>query len=261
MDFSLIDATMQPVIEAYNSANHYSYYALLTGQDYPIKSPEYIHSYLTKNYPVSFIDMYPCGRGVAWTEKIGTLYFSQRVRRIFRHIVGNEFYFSNKGKITVRMLANVYDRIMTKLKYSPRMLLSKLPYTYSAGSHFWILPDVIIQHLIGVYQNDKQLNELFQHIGAPEESYFQTAISNCSSLILPDVDRYDNQQDNDMDNKALRAIKWYVNGNGTGGHPAIWTIEDINYLLTRKALFGRKFDEKVDKEVLYYLNKSFENNG
>ena len=257
VDFSLVDATLE-LVKAASAKNRYLYYTLLTGQDYPIKSPDYIYSFLCENYPMSYIDMYSCdeaySRGVLWTGKLGNYYYSQKIRRFFRKLVGYKFYYSRKGHYTVRLFSNIYDRVVSLFCKSPREEIKQTKYTYSFGSHFWILPDDAVNFLMDTYSHDRKINKIFSHIAAPEESYFQTVLSAFSNIMIPEQYSQFSSPDDAMDNPALRLIKWYENGKSTNGHPAIWKIEDIDYIKSRKALFARKFDLEVDSRILDSLD-------
>lgn len=257
VDFSLVDATMELVKSACNNGE-YLYYALLTGQDYTIKSADYIYDYLSANYPMDYIDKYGCeeayNKGVLWTGRLGNMHYSQRIRRILRKIVGFKFYYSKSGKMTARLLANVFDRFVSLFTMSPRKEIARTRYTYSFGSHFWILTDRSIKFLLDAYQNDKDINKIFRHIAAPEESYFQTVLSAHSEMETLDQFAQFSNMDDAMDNAALRLIKWYENGKQTNGHPAIWRKEDAEYIKSRRALFARKFDKNVDSEILDILD-------
>ncbi|GEM_PF-3377688 len=256
-DYSLIEATCRCAEEAM-SHHDYSYFILLTGQDYPIKTNKYIYEYLLKSYPMSFIDMYGVdeayNKGVEWVKNIGYYYFSQRIRRKILGIVGDRFYFSSRGKV-VRLFAVVYDKIMSSIKYSPRQKLKNTHYIYSAGSHFWILPDTSVRFILDKYHNDKMLSSIFKHISAPEESYFQTILSVKPNLLLPNEYIQFQSQEREMDNPALRLIKWYENGIHTNGHPAIWKKEDFKFLLTADALFARKFDMDIDNDIITLIDR------
>lgn len=255
-DFSLVEATCKCAAMAYKSGN-YKYYILLSGQDYPIKSKDYIYGYLIKNYPMCWIDMYGVDEaafhGVNWVKNIGYFYTSQHLRKIILNIVGNKFYFSKYGKL-VKLFAVIYDRIMTLIKGAPRDWLKSTQYTYSAGSHFWILPDIAIEHILNNYFYDINLKKIFSHIGAPEESYFQTSLSTMKDLLLPDEFSQFESSEKEMDNPALRLIKWYSNGVKTNGHPDIWKITDKDFIDNANALFARKFDMNVDVSILNYLD-------
>ena len=256
-DFSLVEATYSAMKDAF-TVGEYLYYILLTGQDYPIKSNDTIYRELLESYPISFIDMYgvdeACSAGVEWVERIGYNYFSQSLRKWLLNLVGNKFYYSKKGRI-IKVIPKAYDKIMTILHNSPRKEIQQLGYKYSAGSHFWILPDVSVRLIIDRYEYDKKINRIFHHIAAPEESYFQTILSSLPSLQLPKgmLEQFGNA-DKEMDNPALRLIKWYENGVHTNGHPAIWTIDDKQTIDNAKALFARKFDVSIDSKILDYLD-------
>lgn len=255
-DFSLVQATVNTIKEAVD--NDYQYYILLTGQDYPIKNNDYIYNTLSTNYPISYIDMYGVeeafSNGVNWVEHIGYNYFSQAVRKHILDMVGAKFYFSKYGYI-VKIIPKIFDNIMTMCGYSPRKRIRQTEYVYSAGSHFWILPDISVKYIVKKYKDDPKINNIFKHIAAPEESYFQTILSSMPNLILP-YGMYDQffSTKKEMDNPALRLIKWYENGKHTSGHPAIWKIEDIPVIDASEALFARKFDINIDFDILNYLD-------
>lgn len=262
-DFSLVDATMSLVKSALsNSAAHYKYHILLTGQDYPIKSTDYIYRHLLDNYPTCFIDSYPVKKKgdstpSNWTEHLGHDYFSQHLRRLAIKTVGNKTYFSRAGKL-IKIPIKGYDAFGSLLLGSPRRRISRLKtFTYSAGSHFWILPDTAINHIVAVYDRHQTLNNIFRHSPAPEESYFQTALSSMVGAVIPDASAQFAERHcemDEMDNVALRLIKWYENGTHTSGHPAIWKDTDLQLIKQSNALFARKFDMMVDGEILNLID-------
>lgn len=249
-DFSLVDATMS-LVKTARCKSDYKYYVLLTGQDYPIKSTEFIYERLISGYPTCYIDSYGAEaakfHGMTWVDNVGYKRFSQRIRRMLQDIVGSTFYYSSKGKVA-KIPAIIYDKATNLICNSPRKRLKTIGFTYSLGSHFWMLPDIAIEHLINVYDNDKKLSDVFRHIAAPEESYFQTALSTMTDAVIPNPYVQIDSKEKEMDNPALRAIKWYENGMHTNGHPAIWNTNDFAFIKSAKALFARKFDE--DSEIL-----------
>ena len=257
-DFSLIEATCQCMNMAFYY-KRYKYYILLSGQDYPIKSKDYIYEKLINNYPMCWIDMYDVEKavrcGIKWVEHIGYNYVSQNLRRIFLNLLGSRFYFSRYGKC-VKLFAVIYDRLRTLLGYSPRrMLKSKTNYKYSAGSHFWMLPDIAVEHVLSCFFCDKLLNNIFRHVAAPEESYFQTTLTTMDDLLVPNAYTQYCSIESEMDNPALRLIKWYEESVKTNGHPAIWRLKDFLFITKAKALFARKFDDTIDSKILDRLDE------
>lgn len=257
-DFSLVEATYNVMNAAYTEGV-YMYYVLLTGQDYPIKNNDYIYKKLYESYPTAYIDMYGVNDaysiGIKWVKNIGYSYFSQSLRKKLQSILGNKLYYSSYGRIA-KVLPKIYDFSMTRFRYSPRKRIEETEYTYSAGSHFWILPDMAIKHIINVFKHDTNINDIFHHVAAPEESYFQTVLSSMDGLKLPDgmFAQFENTT-KEMDNPALRLIKWYENGKHTNGHPAIWNMDDHEFIDKAKALFARKFDMFIDNRIIDYLDK------
>lgn len=261
-DFSLIESTYNLINAAYTE-EEYMYYVLLTGQDYPIKNNDYIFKKLYESYPTAYIDMYGVNEaysnGIKWVNNIGHSYFSQSIRKKLQYILGNKHYKSSYGQVA-KILPKAYDLLMTRLRYSPRKQIEKTRYTYSAGSHFWILPDVAIKHIINVFEHDTNINNIFHHIAAPEESYFQTVLSSMNGLQLPkDMLAQFKDKNKEMDNPALRLIKWYEKEKHTNGHPAIWNIDDISIIDKAEALFARKFDMSIDSQIIDYLDKKLTN--
>lgn len=255
-DFSLVEATCSVMRSAFNKKK-YKYFVLLTGQDYPIKSNDDIYNRLLSNYPTCWIDSYgvdeAAEKGVKWVEHVGYFRFSQRFRRILLQFFGTHFYFSSKGKI-VKVFAVLYDRFMSRILANPRELVKRAGYTYCVGSHFWMLPDIAVKHILDKYDNDSIINDIFRHTAAAEESYFQTLLSTMPDAIIPEpYDQFKNQEKT-MDNPALRLIKWFENGVHTNGHPAIWQIKDRDFMDRANALFARKFDSTIDSDILDYFD-------
>lgn len=243
-DFSLVDATLA-LAKAARRNGRYKYSVLLTGQDYPIKSNDAIYEKLLGSYPTCWIDSYGVDeameKGVSWVEHVGRRRFSQRIRRRLQEITGPKFYYSRLGR-PVKILARVYDLILSRLTPAPRERVRKAGYTYSAGSHFWMLPDAAVEHLCNCHERDAMLNDIFRHTCAPEESWFQTALSTMEGREIPDPFGQFNTPETQMDNPALRLIKWYEDGVHTSGHPAVWNEEDYPFIARANALFARKFE-------------------
>lgn len=250
-DYSLVDATCSCLSHAHSVGN-YKYYVLLSGQDYPIKPLDYIYDFLMHNYPICWIDSLPVENagayGGVWANHVGWKHVSQGAKRHLQDVFGH-FYFAKYGKL-LRGGVRVLDEILTVMNGSPRSRLKKTEFVYSCGSHFWMVPDVCATVILDHYQNSLLLTDVFAHSGACEETYFQTSLSSFAALQLPDATRQFGSPLAEMDNPALRLIKWYENGVHTNGHPAIWKQDDFNVIKSAKALFARKFDESIDGGIM-----------
>lgn len=256
-DFSPVEATMSMLGDAISTDN-YKYYIYLSGQDYPIKSNNEIYDCLMNSYPMDFIDMYGCEegyeKGMTWVGDLGKKRFSQRFRRFLRKTVGENYLYSPKGR-PVRAIAVAFDYFMTFVGESPRNAIKKTEYTYSAGSHLWILTDSSARFVYDRYLNDKTIIKIFRYAPVAGETFVQTILSAKKDIVIPDAYQQLLGPDYHMDGPNKHLIKWYENGKPTNGHPGIWKTEDIDYLLKARAFFARKFDEKIDSNVLDALDK------
>ena len=110
-DFSLVQATVNTIKEAMNE--EYQYYMLLTGQDYPIKSNDYIYEKLSNDYPISYIDMYGVeesfSKGVSWVEHIGYSYPCVWLNDIPDSPFKYEDYYLSTGRFTFPIVNNVEE--------------------------------------------------------------------------------------------------------------------------------------------------------
>jgi hypothetical protein len=244
-------------MEAAKSKGNYKYYVLITGQDYPIKSNDTIYQTLMEHYPMNWIDSYgvddALAHGVTWVTKIKHRYVSQPMKRFFRHTFGNKLYYSSKFGTLLRGFAGAYSLGMTALGVHVDKMIKKTPYTYSAGSHFWMLTDQAVDHVLSVYHNDKQLTHIFNHVRTPEESYFQTVLSAMPGVQIPNPYGQFESPLKQMDNPALRLIKWFDGDKPFICHPGSWGVQDMEIIAHASALFARKFDE--DDPVLDLIDK------
>ena len=110
-DFSLVQATVNTIKEAISK--EYKYYILLTGQDYPIKSNDYIYEKLSNDYPISYIDMYGVeesfSKGVSWVEHIGYSYPCVWLNDIPDSPFKYEDYYLSTGRFTFPIVNNVEE--------------------------------------------------------------------------------------------------------------------------------------------------------
>lgn len=261
-DYSLVQAELN-LLKATVGGIKYKYCVLISGQDYPLKSNDYIYNILINNYPTCFIDSYSVAEapkhGINWVEKIGYKYYSQRLRRVFQDLVGNKYYYGRIGFI-FRGICRIYDMMMTCVSKSPRQWLSGSEFTYSAGSQFWMLPDKAVYHVLMKADNSPLLRKTFNHSSAVEESYFQTSLSSFKEAIIPDSYAQAESKLAHMDNSALRMIKWHDGDIDADGHPFIWKSKDFELLKNCKALFGRKFEISEDSEILDKLDELISSN-
>lgn len=252
-DFSLVEVTMNLLEEAL--LKNYIYYCLLTGQDYPIKSSQYIYDKLLNSYPINWIDAYPISAKPWFAKKYGRYRYSQKWRRLTKSMgMGKRQLLLGTP---LRGLFRLMERIETLCKGSPNTILRKKGYTLSTGSHFWMITDKAARYVYKVYK-DGDLNEIFHNLEVPEECFCQTILLHNSSFSknIPDCLQESKNEDlYGVDLPHLRYIKWYEHGKHSTGHPFIIKDEDFPLLKKADALFARKFDIEMDSNILDLIDQ------
>lgn len=259
--WSLVQGEIELLKEAkeYESKNGilFSYYLLMSGQDYPIKSIEYINQYLDLVYPKPLIDMTPYHPATYVAHKF----------KSFRFYRINSFldtrFASNR---TLRRLLKVPVRgsewIATKIVGSPYEKITN--YILAAGSQWWILPDKIVNYALNQLEENNQGIRYFRHVNTPDEAFFQTMAANS---ILKDMiewnDPFERQQ-NCM-TYAFFTDNYGVDGKGSEkypftGHPYLFKEEDFEWAIKLPHFFVRKVDIAVSEKFMNKVDEYLEKN-
>lgn len=229
---------------------HFSYYCLLSGQDYLLANVNIINEQLQKSYPKPYIDCTPWAPG-NWVcngaiHSVWYLKAERDIRRflpypsIIEKIVRSPFWLCNKA---MRRFSNA--------KYK----LEKKDVKLYGGSAWWILPDDMVSYLLKIKGGFSKKSKYFPLIGVavPEENYYQTVLMNSEFSGRIEVNPPE---------MVAQNCKTYANFSPAGkkfvGHPYIITMEDTNMLkdLAEERFFARKFDEKVDADIFDWIDRN-----
>lgn len=223
---------------------HYSYYLLLSGQDYPIKSNTYIVDFLNENYPKPFIDCTPYDENNWLFHKFNFIGFSRvdryinskLQRGILRKIIKLPFFISSK--------------VMSIGKKKSCKYFSSYDYDLYGGSAWWILPDIVIDFTIDEMKSNMKKIKRLKGTFTPEETFFQimTMASPLSDMV--DVNTKDMISQNCMTYAHFSDV-----GKPFNGHPYILTKDDLTKLKELPHLISRKFDMKVDTKIIEMLDE------
>ena len=177
----MIHATTNLLKEAFYSNIQYDYFWFMSGQDFPIKSIDYIKKYLEKHRGANYIDV---------MGPYKTLFFKRK------NITGLEYNF---------------------------------------GSSWWTLTHSSVEWMLDYLERHEEVLDFFDNSICPDESLFQ-------SLFMKTP--YTNTREN---------IKVYLDWTGENRHPKTLTINDYDTLMNSDFLIARKFDEKIDGEIINKL--------
>lgn len=236
----------------------YKYYISLTGQCYPLADNSTINNTLDSLYPLEIIDSTAVDAGT-WCAGWGKWQKMENARAFLLHTLGVENYEKLPGKIA-RLPVNIGEYLLTKILGRPKNIISNLGYTYAAGSSLFILSDRSMNFILERSAGDKSLLKAFRSISTPEESFFQTVLTaspfheNFASIAKHHI-----SEKKEIDRMECSGILRFIcNARGEMKnlrHPLVITMQEKDLITKSRALFGRKFDEKIDSEIIDYIDK------
>lgn len=190
----------------------YSYYHLLSGVDYPLKSQDYIHKFCKDNYGKQFIGYDK--NNESWTQR-------------YRY----KWYFTKHYK-DQNLFKRAIFRTLTQCTCFIQHIIGykrNLGYTeIKKGCNWLSLSDKCVEYILS--QKEVVISK-FRYILAVDEIFLHTILWN--SPFRNDI--YDI---NDEYKSCMREIDW------ERGTPYEWQLEDVNFLLNSEKLFARKFTSK-----------------
>lgn len=244
-DRSLVDITMGCIRAAREYAAeqgvHYDYYALLSGQDYPIRPIAWVETQLEKTYPEAFLDCTAIADGNWVSRKFTRNRYLIRYRRFVMR------RFKGPVRRAFQALGLVQRRIAALFGCTTAQRMKRKGITLYGGSAWWILPDGIVEEIDRAYCTQHPLAmALLEESCTPEETFFQTLAM--QTAFAPDI--YVNGP-RDIDQHC----KTYADFGGKSGrersfHPYVLTLVDFDRLKASSAWFARKFEPQTDEKIL-----------
>jgi hypothetical protein len=207
--FGIAHAMIECVKATARSGRHFDYAILLSAQDYPIKNAAQIEEFLSRHKGSEFIESFPLAKPNRWSDHGGYYQAMNRVRYWTFFIRSRPFHF----------------RIARRFPFGWE------PY---GGSQWWGLSRDCILYLDKFLQQNRRFIRYFKHVLIPDESLFQSILSNSpfSSRIV---------------NDNLRYIDWE---RPNPKYPRTLESDDFDFLRSSPKLFARKFESDRSKDLL-----------
>lgn len=207
-----------------------NYFHLITGHDFPIKSPDEITAYLHENAGKEFME-YNRLPYDAWRDEDGgydrILYYNMY-----------DCFDGRKG--FKRSLMKKLIVLQKKLRIR-RSLPKDFPSELYGGSTYWTLSRKSIEYVFNYLKNNSSFLKRFKYTFCSEEIFFQTIILN-SPLK------------NNVVNNSKRFIVWEERN---GNYPANLDKTDLKKIQESDAFFARKFEYPVSKQLLEQIKELF----
>ncbi|WP_429382304.1 beta-1,6-N-acetylglucosaminyltransferase [Mucilaginibacter sp. UYCu711] len=223
--FELVQATLNAMALIKQQPVKFDRIILLSGQDYPIKSNEYINDFYQYSDYSIFLDHFSIPDYKKWSSN-GGLY---RIDKYF-------FGFSR----FLKFIARIVNFLALFIKCLQRTIKTELKHYH--GSQWWTIDSYSLNYILNYISEHPEYITFHKYTFAPDELFFHTIILNADDTQI--ISKIFN------DNKML--MKWE---NEFIAHPEILDRNDLETLKISDSLFARKFDIKVDVVVLDMIDQ------
>lgn len=221
-DYTLVECEME-LLKSAVANDEYQYLHLLSGLDLPIKSQDEIHSFFDLHNGEEFLDI---------ETQENDRYIRSRCRYywLFQHYIGR-----HSKKSIFRLLEGLNVRIQRTLKVNriPEQIEIK------KGTQWFSITGDLAKYIVDY---EKVIKKHFKHTFCADEVFLQTIVYNSdfrSHLFNP----------KDKEPTSRRLIDW------NRGNPYVFRIEDMDMIKDSNCLFGRKFDNEVDADIINEIDK------
>ena len=227
----------------------YSYFLLLSGQDYPIKSKSYILKFLEEQYPNPIIDIEAYSEKTWIASKFNLNHWIREIDKIH-----DKYSPGIIRKLIVSPYA-IGDFLEKHFFGTPKQRLKKQGVELYGGSQWWILS----HKSINAIQNrlNRKIYKAFKRAWTPEETFFQTMLMNSEGEAYTKDILHDNvwgEQNNMTYSNFITPKKGFI------GHPHIITTHDFERIMGKNELFARKFDITIDEDIIDRIDEVIDEN-
>lgn len=243
-DFSIVQATIR-LMEA--ASKEQGFFILMSGQDYPIQSQEYINDFLERNKEFDFIEIEPLEE--KWKPKM------VKDKLEHYHILHSEerghsnCYAPFAHCSVFQKLRTLMHLLKGRLSMKNFKLLCSLPKRIApferqyAGSQFWAFSERTFYAVLNYIREHKAaLEGYYKYTSSPDEIYFHSVLMD---LVAKDSTIKLKEQ--------ITYVNYFRKNN-------VFITEDFDKLTSAKGkLFARKFDTDIDIEILNKLDSYQEN--
>lgn len=216
--YSLVQSELV-LLKAATQMEH-SYYHLISGADYPIKSQEEIHDFFKQHNGKEYI-------GFCAEEQRKDFLYRVCLYHFFQEKIGNETETGFKAKLWCKL-----EHYLLKIQkfLGIDRLRGKHNLFYKGAQWF------SITHGLATYvlENEPIIQKMFKWSNCGDEGFLQTI-----AMMSPYKDQ--------IVRNHMRLIDW------NRGTPYVFRKEDYDLLNASPYLFARKFDKEIDNDILKML--------
>jgi hypothetical protein len=245
-DFSMVRMELHCINWLMSHSVEFDWLIILSGQDYPIQPISQIEQFLEETEYDGFMEYFfakeppekPTEFGLRWLRNTGIDRFFSRYYKLPSPSIVKSVVFRLSRLINGRqpLICLVTDRNGAHIGIRRFSTPFTSEFQCYAGSQWYTLSYRCIQYIHDFVQRNPAFVEYYQNTIIPDESFFQTILLNEPKLkIFNDNKRY---------------VSWTPQST-----PAILGVQDFDRLIGSNKHFARKFDAKVDAQVLARLDR------
>jgi len=205
---------------------------LISGQDYPIKSVNYIFDFFENNTQKNFIPYFKLPSDI-WGG--GGM---SRINNYHFRIMGKTYTYPPVSE-PINLYSKLFYKILKIRFRKPRKFPKDLqPYGGFSG---WKITAEAAKEIMTFVNKRPDYLKYHKYTRCADEIFFQTILLNSKNDTLL----------NSFINDDLTYIKWKHNLP----NPEILTISDFEAIKKSNALYARKFELRIDSEILDMIDK------
>lgn len=201
------------------------YYHLISGMDLPLKSQEYIHNFFEQEFKKNKNKQF-----ISFDMKKD---FSDRIK--YYYLPRSLF---KRGSSQYKLIYKIYNKVLFELEnislLTQRMLkinrLKKLDIKEVGKGSQWF--SITHEFALYILKEENLIKDIIRNSDCVDEIFLHTLFK--KKYNIKNLDEYSN----------LRYIDW------NRGKPYIFKEEDYNDIMCGSCIFARKFDEKIDNEII-----------
>lgn len=222
---SQIDAILT-LLEFARKKDNFDYYWLCSGQDYPIRSPEYILKTLERNPKVNYLNLFTS--------------FNNGLGKNNKYDKRNQITF-HKWMLSRNLGLRILKRAVIELTggYNKTFQIFQRKNTvgmnFYFGSEWWCLNSKTIEWILNFLKKNRDYYQFFSACSTPDESFFHTLVMNSPYM------------------KNIQDYLHYVDWSEDKSSPKTLTMEDFPKIEKSGKLMARKFDIKGDRKIIEEL--------
>lgn len=204
---------------------NYNYFHLISGNDFPIKSAKEIYDFFKSKYPLEFVN-----------------FESKDLQDVKKEFYYYKNFFMNKYKKNI--VYKIANKVLLKLQKIFKLKINE-NIDFKVGCNWFSITDEFAKYLI---EKENWVINTYRYSRSSDESFVQTILYNSEFINK----LYNNKFDNDFD-ACKRLIDW------NRGNPYTFKSSDYNEIINSKAMFVRKVNEDIDKDLIIKLEKKLFN--